>query len=157
MALQALEKPLFSARQKLLLLGVISAADAEANVHPAAHALVGNDAIHVRVLVQGSVDELRLLVGDLFLSTDLLRAKRSHEVGHDLARNPEVEDGERVVKGVVLGDGGIVEHDRAREATNVEPLQESSGGSCGLRREKVLADNGDGDTGDTDVLLCAAL
>jgi hypothetical protein len=36
-------------------------------------------------------------------------------------------------------------------------VQQSSGRGCGLRREKVLANNGDSDTGDTDVLLGAAL
>jgi hypothetical protein len=36
-------------------------------------------------------------------------------------------------------------------------VQESSGRSRGLRGEKVLANDSDGDTGDTDVLLGAAL
>jgi hypothetical protein len=36
-------------------------------------------------------------------------------------------------------------------------VQQSSGGSRSLRREKVLADNGDSDTSDTNVLLGAAL
>lgn len=156
-ALETLQKALLSTGNELLLLGVIAATDTEANVHPAANALVGNDPVHLGELVQSAVDEVRFLVGDLLLAADLLSTKCGHEVGHDLAGDPEVEDGEGVVERVVLGDGGIVQHDRAGEATDVQPVQQSSGRGCGLGREKVLANNGDSDTGDTNVLLCAAL
>lgn len=157
MALETLKKALLSTGNELLLLGVVTTADTEANVHAAADALVGNDLVHLGVLVQSAVDEVRLLVGDLLLAADLLRTEDAHQVGHDLAGNPEVEDGEGVVKRVVLGDGGIVEDDGAGETTNVQPVQQSSGGSRGLRGEKVLANDSDGDTGDTDVLLGTAL
>ena len=156
-ALETLEQQLLGTGQKCLLLGVISAANAEANVHSAADTLVGHHSVHLGVLVQGTIDELRLFVGDLFLSTDLLHTECAHKVSHDLASNPKVEDGKSVVKGVVLGDGGIVEHDGTGEATNVQPVQKRRGRSGSLRREKVLANNCNGDTGDTDVLLCAAL
>lgn len=157
MALETLKQPLLSTGNKLLLLGIVTAADTEANVHPAADALVGDNPVHLGVLVQSAVDEGRLLVGDLLLAADLLDTKGGHQVGHDLAGNPEVEDGEGVVERVVLGDGGIVEHDGAGQATNVQSVQQSSGGSRSLRREKVLADNGDSDASDTNVLLGAAL
>lgn len=157
MALETLQEALLSSGNELLLLGIVATADTEANVHAAANALVGNDPVHLRVLIQSAVDEVRLLVGDLLLSADLLSTEDRHEVGHDLAGNPEVEDGEGVVERVVLGDGGIVQHNGAGETTDVQPVQQSSGRGRGLRGEKVLANDSNSDAGDTDVLLCAAL
>lgn len=157
MALETLKKTLLSTGNKLLFLDIVTTADAEANVHAAADALVGNDPVHLGVLVQSAVDEVRLLISDLLLAADLLSTEDTHQVSHDLAGNPEVEDGEGVVERVVLGDGGIVEDDGAGETTNVQAVQESSGRSRGLRGEKVLANDSDGDAGDTDVLLGAAL
>lgn len=157
MALETLKKALLSTGNELLLLGIVTTADTEANVHAAANTLVGNDPVNLGVLVQSAVNEVRLLVGDFLLTADLLSTEDVHQVGHDLTGNPQVEDGESVIEGVVLGDGGIVEHDGAGQATNVQPVQQSSGRSGSLRREEVLADNSDSDTGDTDVLLGAAL
>lgn len=157
MTLKSLKKKLLSTSKELLLLRLVAAVDAEADVHAAADALVRHHLVRFGVLVQSVVDEMRLLVGDLLLSADLLSAELGDKVGHDLACDPEVEDGEGVVERVVLGDGGIVEDDGAGETTNVQAVQESSGRSRGLRGEKVLANDSDGDAGDTDVLLGAAL
>lgn len=157
MTLETLEETLLSACDELLLLDVVSAIDAEADVHTAANAGIGHNLVHLRVLIQSTVDELRLLVGDGLLAANLLSAEFGHQIGHHLAGNPEVEDGESVIQGVVLGGGSEVEDHGAGETTDVQSLQESRGGSGGLGREKVLADDGDGDTSDTDVLLCTTL
>jgi hypothetical protein len=86
-----------------------------------------------------------------------LSTEDTHQVSHDLAGNPEVEDGEGVVERVVLGDGGVVQDDGAGETTDIQTVQECGGRSRGLRGEQVLADNGNGDTSNTDILLGAAL
>ena len=157
MALEALEKTLLSASDELLLLCIIAAANTEADVHAATDVGIRHNLVHLRELVQGTVDELRLLVGNFLLPADLLSAEFGHEVSHDLASDPEVEDGEGIVEGVVLGDSGVVKNDWAGEAANVQPVKESRGTSRGVGREKILANDGNSDTGDTNVLLCAAL
>jgi hypothetical protein len=155
--LEALKKTLLSASDERLLLCVIAAANAEADVHAAANAGVRNNLVHCRVLVQSTVDELGLLVGDFLLTADLLGAELVQQVGHDLAGDPEVEDGESVVKGVVLCNGSVVEDNWAGETADVQSVKESRGRSGGLGREEVLANDGNGDTGNTDILLCATL
>lgn len=156
-ALEALEKTLLSTCNELLLLDLVAAVDAEADVHAAADAGVRNNLVHLRVLVQDTVDKLGLVVGDGLLAADLLGAELGHKVSHDLASNPEVKDRKGVVEGVVLRDSGVVEHDRTRETTNVQAVKESRGRSRGLGREEILANNGNGDASDTNVLLRAAL
>jgi hypothetical protein len=156
-ALEALEKTLLSTCDERLLLGVISTADAETDVHAAADAGIGDNLVYLGVLVQSTVDKLCLFVGNLLLAADLLGAELGHQIGHDLAGDPEVEDGEGVVEGVVLCNGRVVEYDRAGETADVQSVEKGGGRSRGLGREEVLADDGDGDTGDTDVLLSAAL
>jgi hypothetical protein len=74
-----------------------------------------------------------------------------------LARNPEVEDGEGVVEGVVLGDGGVVEHDGARKTAEGQFVEERGRGGGSERWEESLADDDDGDAGNTDVFLRSAL
>ena len=157
MALQTLQETLLTTSQELLLLGVISTVNTEADVHAAANALVGNDLVHLRVLVQGTVDQIGLLLCDLFLSTNLLGTKLAHKISHNLAGDPEVEDGQSVVKGVVLGDSSVVQHHWAGQTTNVKTVQQASGGSGSVRREQVLANDGEGDTSNTNVLLRTAL
>lgn len=157
MALEALEKTLFSASDELLLLCIITAADTEADVHAAADASVRNNLVHLRELVQSTVDKLCLLVGYFLLPANFLSAELGHQVGHDLAGNPEVEDGEGVVEGIVLCGDCVVENYWAGKTANVQPVEESRGRSRGLGREEILANDGNGDTGDTNVFLCAAL
>ena len=156
-ALEALEKTLLSASDELLLLCIVAAANTEADVHAAADAGIRHNLVHLRELVQGTVDKLRLLVGDFLLPADLLSAELGHQVGHDLAGDPEVEDGEGIVEGVVLSNSGVVKNDWAGETANVQPVEESRGRSRGVGREEVLANDGNSDTGDTDVFLRAAL
>jgi len=156
-ALETLEEALLGTCQELLLLRIISAVDAEADVHAATDALVGHNPVHLGVLVQSSVDEIGLLIGNLLLPADLLLSEGRDKVGHDLARNPEVEDREGVVEGVVLSDSSIVKNNGPRETTNVQPVQKGRRGSCGLRGKKVLANDGNGDSSNTDILLSAAL
>lgn len=156
-ALQPLEHALVSAGQKLLFFLSVSAVHTEADVHPAPNALVRDDAVHLRVLVQRPVDEVGFAVGNLFLTSDLLCTVRVDEVGHDLAGDPQVEDGEGVVEGVVLRDGGVVEHHGSWETTDVQPVEECSWGCGRLRGEEGFLDDGDGDTGHTNVLLGTSL
>ena len=111
MALEALEKTFLSASDELLFLRIITTADTEADVHAAADANIRDNLVHLRELVQSTVDKLRLLFGDFLLPADLLGAKLGHQVGHDLTGNPKVEDGEGVVEGVVLCEGCVVEND----------------------------------------------
>lgn len=118
-ALQTLEHALVGSSQERLLLLSVTAVHTEADVHSAANALVRDNAVHLRVLVEHAVDNISLVVGNLFLTRNLLCAVCVDEVGHDLAGDPEVEDGERVVEGVVLRDGGVIEHDGAWKTSNV--------------------------------------
>lgn len=156
-ALQTLEHALVSSSQELLLFLSISAVYTEADVHSAANTLVRDDAVHLRVLVQYTVDKVGLAVCDLLLTRNLLCAIRIDEVRHDLAGNPQVEDGEGVVEGVVLRDSSIVEHNGAWETSDVQTVEERCGRCCGLRGKEGFLDDDDGDTGHTDVLLSAAL
>lgn len=108
MTLQTLEKTLLSTSNELFLLRLVTTVDTEADVHTAADAFVWYNLVNLRVLVQGSVNELCLLVGDLFLTANLLSTELRDKISHDLTCDPEVEDGESVIEGVVLGDSGIV-------------------------------------------------
>jgi hypothetical protein len=74
-----------------------------------------------------------------------------------LTGDPEIEDREGVVEGVVLSDGRVIENHWAGETADVQAVEKGGWRSSSLRREEVLADDGNGDTGDTDVLLSAAL
>ena len=156
-ALQTLEHALVGSSQERLLLLSVTAVHTEADVHSAANALVRDNAVHLRVLVEHAVDNISLAVGNLFLTGNLLCAVCVDEVGHDLAGDPEVEDGERVVEGVVLRDGGVIEHDGAWKTSNVQTVEKGCWGCGGLRGKEGFLDDGDGDTGNTDVLLSAAL
>jgi len=156
-ALQTLEHALVSSSQELLLLLSISAVNAEANVHSAANALVRDNAVHLRVFVQHTVDKVGLVVGNRFLARNLLCAVCIDEVGHDLAGDPQVEDGKGVVEGVILGDGGVVKNHGAWETSDVQTVKEGCWGSCDLRGKEGFLDYDDGNTGNTDVLLSAAL
>lgn len=114
MSLQPLEQPLLGSSQELLLLLSITAVDAETKVHTAPDTLVRDDVVDLGILVQNTVEDLGLAVGDLFLTADLLHTISLDEFGHDLAGNPQVEDGECVVQGVILRDGRVVEYDAPR-------------------------------------------
>ena len=155
--LKTLEQALLSTCDERLFLRVISTANAEADVHTTADTGVGNNLVHLRVLIQSTVDKLCLFVGDLLLAADLLGAELGHQIGHDLAGDPEVENREGVVEGVVLCDGSVVEYDWAWETADVQSVEKGGRRSRGLGWEEVLADNGDGDTGNTDVFLSTAL
>lgn len=157
MALQPLEQLLIGTSQERLLLLGISAMHTEANVHSASDALVRDDAVHLRVLVQYAVDEVCLAVGNVLLARDLKSTVGGDEVSHDLTGDPQVEDRKGVVEGVVFCDGGVVEDRGPGHASDVQTVKEGCRGSCCLRGEKRFLDNGDCDTGDTDVLLGAAL
>lgn len=157
MTLEALQKPFLCTSQKLLFLSIVATMDAEADIHAAPHTPVGNNPVHLGVLVQGGVDELRLAIGNFLLAAHLLCTELAHKIGHDLASNPEVENGERVVERVVLGDCCVVEHDGTGHTTDVQSMEQRCGRRRCLWRKKVFAHNGDGDARDTDVLLCATL
>lgn len=118
--LQALKKKFLRSSQELLLLLVVPAVDSEADVHSASNRLVWNNTIHTRVLVEHAIDELSLLVCDFFLAPYFLCAKGIDKTAHNLSSDPEVEDWEGVVEGIVLCGRGIVEHDGARNTTEVQ-------------------------------------
>ena len=68
----------------------------------------------------------------------------------------EVENGEGVVQGVVLGEGGEVEDDRRDDGgeRGGELLQEGGWrGQC----QEGLADDDERDACDSEILLCSAL
>lgn len=157
MTLQTLEHALVSPSKELLLLLSIPAVNTKADVHSAADALVRDNAVHLWVLVQHAVDKVGLVVGNLFLARDLLCAVCIDEVGHYLAGDPQVEDGKGVVEGVVLGDGGVVKHHGAWKTSDVQTVEKGCWRRCDLRGKKGFLDDNDGNTGNTDVLLSAAL
>lgn len=157
MALQTLERTLLSTSNELFLLGIVPATDTETDVHAATDGLVRNDLIDLGVFVQGAIDESRLLVGNLLLTANLLGTEGVYEITHHLASNPEVEDGEGVVEGIVFGDGGIVEHNGPRKTSNVQSVQQSRRRRGSLWGQKIFANNDNGDTSDTDVFLGTAL
>ena len=71
---------------------------------------------------------------------------------HDLAGDPDAEDGNCVVERVVLGDGGVVEDYGGRpHADGVEEGGRRVGG------EEGFADDDEGGVGDADVFLGAPL
>ena len=80
----------------------------ETNVHATAHALVRHNGIDLRVLVQNLIKNLRFFGADGFLAGDFIRGVGGEEGAHDFAGDPDAEDGEGVVEGVVLGDDGPV-------------------------------------------------
>lgn len=84
MALEAEQIPLLRSSQEGFFsrlvgsragLGPRLGDDADADVHPAAHALVRDHVVGVRVCVKRVVQELGLLVRDFFLAGDFLGAK----------------------------------------------------------------------------------
>ena len=74
-ALQAEQAFLFRTCQESLLLVCITASDSEADVHSATHRLVWYHTIHVRVPLNGFVDQTGLLVRDLFLPANAFGAE----------------------------------------------------------------------------------
>lgn len=76
----------------------------------------------------------------------------AEERAHDFARDPDAEDREGVVEGIVFGDGGPVEDGGGGPDT--DGVEE--GGRC-LRGEEGFAEDDDGGVGYADVFLGAAL
>lgn len=69
-----------------------------------------------------------------------------------MAGDPHAEDGEGVVEGVILGDGGPVEdYGRGPDADGVEEGRGRGGG------EEGFANDDEGGVGDADVFLGTAL
>jgi len=157
MSLQAYEVPLLSSGQEGLLGRLVASAHPEADVHAATHALVRDDGINVGRCVEGGVEDGRFGGADGFLAGYALGGKGGDEVAHDLGGDPEVEDGQSVVEGVVFGHCGVVEHDGAGEAGERELVEQGCRRCEGCRREERFANNHDRDAGYADVLLGAAL
>lgn len=71
----------------------------------------GTHFVDFRVSFKSGVDERGLLLGDGLLAVDL-GGVGGEEALEDQAGNVDVEDGEGVVEGLVLCNGGVVEDDR---------------------------------------------
>ena len=64
------------------------------------------------------------------------------DAAHDFAGDPDAEDGQRVVEGVVFGDGGVVEDDGG--APDADGVEEGEGRGRG---EEVFADDDEREVG----------
>ena len=136
MALQPLEQLFLSTGQEFLLRTSVTTADTETDVHAAAHALVGDYGVDVRILIQDLVDEGGLFVGNLCLTADLFGTICVQQASDHRASNPQVEDGKRVVQRVVFCSRRIVKHHRPRNTAKIQSAKERRRGCGGLWRQK---------------------
>lgn len=110
------------------------------DIHPAPNALIRHDLIDLRRSVEDIVDDFGLLVRDGLLAADLGVAVGVQDAPHHFAGDPDAEDGDGVVEGGVLGDGGVVEDDG--RAPDADGVQEGEGWEG---REEVFADYDEGE------------
>lgn len=160
MALQAQEPPVLSASQPVLLPLRIrrptpSSQHPKADIHATPDGPRRHHAVHIGTPVQRGIEQARLFPSDLFHPTDALVSKPRHQARHDSPRDPHVEDGQRVVQRVVLGDGGVVEHDRAD--WEGERAQDRGRHRGRVWWEERLAENEQRETCRAEILLRAGL
>ena len=147
-ALSTLEEFLFAAR----IARAGAGADAEADVHPAAHGSMRDDVKYGRVGVKDGVDGVGFGISEGGLAGEFAGAVGVEQGVDHLAGDPDAEDGHGVVERGVFSNGGPVQDGRRRpDAERVEKGWWRVGG------EEVGADDDEGDVGDADVFLGAAL
>src|SRR5690242_17150509 len=129
----------------------VATGNPEADVHSAARRLVWHNSVDICVLVKHAVDQVGLLIRDLFLASNALCSAGVTKILHDLPFDPYVEDGQGVVERIILGNRGVVENDRPDG--QVKCSQKIWRSIWRLRRQKRLLQDGNGNTCVTNVLL----